>query len=142
MADPPNNGAATAARLEPGSDADRVASAVYERFLGVDRDLQHIVARWEKVTSPDGPLTGAERDLIDHLRRLEDRAVPLLRRLSEGVPGFAAYTTRLQASLRRLDDGEREYFCAGPDSFHTVCVQLHDELLLCLGLDRRDEPNE
>jgi len=133
---------ATAARLEPGSDADRVASAVYERFLGVDRDLERIVSRWQIVARPDGPLTGAERDLVDHLRRLADRATPLLRRLSEGVPGFAAYTNRLQASVRRLDDGEREYFCVSPDSFHTVCSQLHEELLLCLGLDRRDEPNQ
>ena len=132
----------TAARLEPGSDADRVASAVYERFLGVDRDLERMVSRWQIVARRDGPLTGAERDLVDHLRRLADRATPLLRRLSEGVPGFAAYTNRLQASLRRLDDGEREYFCVSPDSFHTVCSQLHEELLLCLRLDRRDEPNQ
>jgi hypothetical protein len=94
------------------------------------------------VARPDGPLTGAERGLVDNLRRLADRATPLLRRLSEGVPGFAAYTNRLHESLRRLDDGEREYFCVGPDSFQTVCSQLHEELLLCLGLDRRDEPNQ
>jgi hypothetical protein len=130
------------ARLEPGCDADRVASAVYERFLGIDRDLQDIVSLWQGVVRPDGPLTGTERGLVDNLRRLADRATPLLRRLSEGVPGFAAYTNRLHASLGRLDDGEREYFCVGPDSFHTVCSQLHEELLLCLGLDRRDEPNQ
>jgi hypothetical protein len=130
------------ARLERGSDADRVASAVYERFLGIDRDLQDIVSLWQAAARPDGPLTGAERGLVDNLRRLADRATPLLRRLSEGVPGFAAYTNRLHASLGRLDDGEREYFCVGPDSFHTVCSQLHEELLLCLGLDRRDEPSQ
>jgi hypothetical protein len=86
--------------------------------------------------------SGLHELLVDNLRRLADRATPLLRRLSEGVPGFAAYTNRLHASLGRLDDGEREYFCVDPDSFRTVCSQLHEELLLCLGLDRRDEPNQ
>jgi hypothetical protein len=39
--------------------------------------------------------------------------------------------------VRRLNDGEREWLASPTiDSYHTVWMQLHEDLLLALGLER------
>jgi hypothetical protein len=65
---------------------------------------------------------------------------PVLRRL-DGLPsGSGRYVTDLEEALDRFDDGAVEWL-ASPlcDSYHTVWMRLHQELLLVLGISRAQD---
>jgi hypothetical protein len=65
-----------------------------------------------------------------------------LRRLSRSVERFDEYPRRLRAAVRRLDEGDWEWFTSPRiDSYHTVWMQVHEDLLLALGRERADEPS-
>jgi hypothetical protein len=71
---------------------------------------------------------------------LDERVGPILRRLAEKVTRFAEYRPRLTDALRRVHDGENDWFVSPRiDSYHTVWMQLHEDLLLALGRERHDE---
>jgi hypothetical protein len=60
--------------------------------------------------------------------------------LTRAVVRFADYRARLRAARRRVDDGESEWLTSPRiDSYHTVWMQLHEDLLLALGRDRETE---
>jgi hypothetical protein len=57
------------------------------------------------------------------------------------VPRFAPYRERLRDARRRVANGESEWLTSPRvDSYHTVWMELHEELLAALGLERDKEP--
>ena len=51
---------------------------------------------------------------------------------------FETYRRRLTAALARVRRGDREWFTSPTlDSYHTVWFELHEDLLVALGLTRR-----
>jgi hypothetical protein len=53
---------------------------------------------------------------------------------------FASYRSRLRAARALVDDGQFEWVTSPRcDSYHTVWMQLHEDLLLALGADRSSE---
>ena len=65
---------------------------------------------------------------------------PVLRRMAAIEPRLTGYRPRLAEALDKFDDGESAWL-ASPlmDSYHTVWMQLHQELILMLGLTRADD---
>jgi hypothetical protein len=56
------------------------------------------------------------------------------------VPRFEGYRPRLRDARERVNEGEHEWLTSPRiDSYHTVWMQLHEDLLLALGLDRASE---
>ena len=56
------------------------------------------------------------------------------------VDRFGAYRERLRAARRLVDDGDHEWLTSPRiDSYHTVWMQLHEDLLLALGKERASE---
>ena len=52
---------------------------------------------------------------------------------------FDGYAVRYQAALGRVDRGERRWVDdVGIDSCHTVWMQLHEDLIATLGIQRGD----
>jgi hypothetical protein len=134
------------ARLAPGSDAEQAAADAYERFGPLNQEFLRICHDWQ--VRP-GNVPNDHRDLrydwgvIDRLRVLDERSAPLVRRLGRTVARFEPYPRRLRAALARVDDGELEWFTSPKlDSYHTVWMQLHEDLLLALGIERTDEPQQ
>ena len=86
----------------------------------------------------------AEDDRRDAVReRLDDvhSAIgPVLRRLGVIDESLKAYRPRLQAALDKFDNRENNWL-ASPliDSYHTVWMQLHQHLILMLGLTRAED---
>ena len=79
--------------------------------------------------------------VLDRLRTLDERTAPVVRRVARDVARFDGYARRLRAALTRVDEGEQEWFTSPRiDSYHTVWMQLHEDLLLALGRAREDEP--
>jgi len=137
---------ATWARLEAGGDDEQVARRAYERFLPLNRELLQICSDWQ--VHPGG-VPNDHRDprydwaIVDRLRALDERIGPVVSRLGRAVERFAAYRPRLRAALGRVDEGETEWLTSPRiDSYHTVWMQLHEDLLLAIGGDRANEPGE
>lgn len=133
------------ARVSAGSDVEVAVARAYERFLPFNLEFLRLCHDWQ-VRPGNVPNDHADRTydwaVIDRLRALDERVAPALRRLSRSVERFDEYPRRLRAAVRRLDEGDWEWFTSPRiDSYHTVWMQVHEDLLLALGRERADEPS-
>jgi hypothetical protein len=132
------------ARCAAGSDAESQLRVAYERFLPLNADLLRLCNDWQ--VRPGGVAndhTDVEYDwaCIDRLRELHDKTSPVARTMTRAVERFGSYRTRLRTALERVEEGDVEWLTSPRfDSYHTVWMQLHEDLLLALGLDRSGEP--
>jgi hypothetical protein len=115
----------------------------YERFLPLNADLLRICHDWQ--VRPEG-VANDHQDIeydwvvIDRLRALHDRTSPVTRTMARAVERFAPYRTRLRHALERVEEGDADWLTSPRlDSYHTVWMLLHEDLLLALGLDRSSE---
>lgn len=141
----PDGTAAAAAllRLEPGGALERDLDQLFDGFLPVNRRLRDVCSAWQ--TRPDGTPNdhsdgGYDDTVRDRLDEVHSAIGPVLRRMAAIEPRLAGYRPRLQEALDKFDDGESAWL-ASPlmDSYHTVWMQLHQELILMLGLTRADD---
>jgi hypothetical protein len=130
-------------RLPPGGQAEQDLDRLFDGFLPVNRRLRDVCSAWQ--TRPDGTPNdhsdGAYDDATrDRLDEVHSAIGPVLRRMAGVQPRLASYRPRLQDALDKFDEGESNWL-ASPlmDSYHTVWMQLHQELILMLGLTRADD---
>jgi hypothetical protein len=133
----------TWAKLPAGGEGELLARRAYERFLPLNRELLRICTDWQ--VRPGG-VPNDHRDarydwaVLDRLHALDERIAPIASRLGRRIERFATYRPRLRAALSRVDDGETEWLSSPRfDSYHTVWMQLHEDLLLAIGADRASE---
>jgi hypothetical protein len=131
------------ARLPEGAEADQAARRAYERFLPLNREVVRVCSDWQ--VRPGG-VPNDHRDarydwaIIDRVRTLDERIAPIVGRLGRTVARFAPYRVRLRTALERVDAGEVEWLTSPRlDSYHTVWMQMHEDLLLAIGGDRASE---
>ena len=78
--------------------------------------------------------------IFDRLSSIDDRVGPLVSSVAAVIDRFAPYRA---AASRRAPTGRRRRheWLTSPriDSYHTVWMQLHEDLLLALGKDRSSE---
>ena len=117
--------------------------ATFHRFLPVNRQLRDLCTAWQ--VRPDGSVNdhsdeGYDADIRDRLDDIDDAVAPLLKRFSEDIPRISGYRARLTEALEKLDDGD-DAWLASPliDSYHTVWMHLHQELLLTIGMSRKED---
>jgi hypothetical protein len=134
------------ARFGVGTDDETVARRAYERFLPLNRELIRICNDWQ--VRPGGVPNDHcdpryDWAVVDRLRDIDDRAAPVIRRVTTLHARFARYRPALRAALERVDEGDTEWFTSPRcDSYHTVWMQFHEDLLLALGADRADEADD
>jgi hypothetical protein len=135
--------AARLLRLVPGSAAEQRALGLYDAFLPINRRLRDVCTSWQ--CRPDGSPNdhsdaAYDAGVRDELDDVHEAITPLLRRLAEPLPRAAAYLPRLEHALDELDSGDGSWL-ASPvkDSYHTVWMHLHQELLLSLGISRAED---
>ncbi len=134
-----------AAELRLADDAperERIMTT-FHRFLPVNRRLRDLCTAWQ--VRPDGSVNdhsdeGYDADVRDRLDDIDDAIAPLLKRFSEDLPRLTGYRTRLTTALEKLDEGD-DAWLASPliDSYHTVWMHLHQELLLTIGMTRQED---
>lgn len=117
--------------------------ATFLRFLPVNRQLRDLCTAWQ--VRPDGSVNdhsdeNYDADIRDRLDDIDDAVGPLLKRFTEDIPRMAGYRAKLTAALEKLDDGD-DAWLASPliDSYHTVWMHLHQELLLTIGMTRKED---
>jgi hypothetical protein len=133
------------ARLPANGPDELVARRAYERFLPLNRELLRVCSDWQ-VRSAGMPNDHRDQtydwSVLDRLQTLDERIGPVVSRLGRAVERFAGYRPRLRAALAHVDEGDTEWLTSPRlDSYHTVWMQLHEDLLLALGRDRSAEPD-
>jgi hypothetical protein len=133
----------TWARCTPGSDAEAALRRAYDRFLPLNADLIRVCNDWQvRAGDVHNDHTDVEYDwsVVDRLRALHDRSSPVTRSMATSITRFDAHRTRLRVAIRRVEAGEHDWFTSPRlDSYHTVWMQMHEDLLLALGIDRATE---
>jgi len=130
-------------RLEPGSQEEQELDKLFDGFLPINRRLRDVCSAWQTRPggTPNDHSDGAYDDSIrDRLDEVHSAIGPVLRRMTAVQPRLGGYRPRLQEALDKFDEGESNWL-ASPlmDSYHTVWMQLHQELILMLGLSRADD---
>ena len=117
--------------------------ATFHRFLPVNRQLRDLCTAWQ--VRPDGSPNdhsddSYDADIRDRLDDIDDAVGPLIKRFGEDVPRLGVYRPRLTTALEKLDEGDNAWL-ASPliDSYHTVWMHLHQELLLTIGMSRKED---
>ncbi|MFF4799078.1 hypothetical protein ACFY1U_11770 [Streptomyces sp. NPDC001351] len=135
--------AAQVLRVPAGSEQEARITAAYEAFLPVNRKIREVCTAWQ--CRPDGTANDHSDDAYDAevreaLEDVHEAIRPVLRRLDRVLTGSGQYLTALEEALDRFDDGEPAWL-ASPlcDSYHTVWMRLHQELLLVLGISRAED---
>ena len=130
-------------RLPAGSDAAARARTLLETFLPINRRLRELCTAWQCL--PDGsPNSHADAmydaAIRDRLDDIHDAVLPVLARLAHDLPRVSVYGPRLDEALERLDGGGAEWLTSPLiDSYHTVWMHVHQELLLGLGISRKED---
>jgi DNA-binding MarR family transcriptional regulator len=119
-------------------------SAAYDDFRSVNADFKSLVTDWQLKGGPRGaPNThdDAEYDAAV-LARLDDvhaRVVPIIEAAATQLPRLNAYSAKLLAALDKVKAGETAWLSRPLiDSYHTVWFELHEELILAVGLTREE----
>jgi hypothetical protein len=117
--------------------AHEVFSVLNSRFLAAVTD-------WQIRPKPTDPLAANDHTdsrwddyVLDDLGDLERGVRPVCEQLTAALERFAGYPERYAAALGRAASGERAWIAQPKiDSCHTVWMELHEDLLATLGLER------
>ena len=119
-------------------------TGVHEEFLPWNACLQKACTDWQLRPTGTDPLAVNQHDDPDWderalaaLVRLDEALRPLTARLTERLARLEGYDTRFSAALARVRAGDPSWVTkVGADSCHTVWMELHEDLLATLGLER------
>jgi hypothetical protein len=128
--------------------ANPEATATYERFERINRELLQLFTDWQMVPGPGGermPNDHSDSDydhgIVDRLGRQHERAEKVLARFAELDPRLAVYEQRLADAYDKVLAGDHDWVSgARIDSYHTVWFELHEDLLRMLGREREEAP--
>jgi hypothetical protein len=128
------------ARCEPDSDVEDQVKRAFERFTTLNAELLQLCSDWQVKrggVANDHADAAYDWSVIDRLIALDERAGAVARHSAAAVSRLAPYRARLRSARTRVEGGEHEWFTSPRiDSYHTVWMQWHEDLLLTLGLER------
>lgn len=122
------------------------ATAAYERFERINRDLLRLFTEWQMMPAGSEQVPNDHSD-PDYDHKIIDRLGALHERAHRPLEQFADLDERLRQYLRRLE-GAHDKVLAGDhdfvsgarvDSYHTVWFELHEDLLRMLGREREEQ---
>jgi hypothetical protein len=132
-----------AAELEETTARPEIEAA-HGEFLTLNSRFLTAVTNWQIRPERADPLAANDHTdwrwderVLDDLHRLERQLRPVCQRLSESLERFSGYPERYSAGLDKVDQGQRSWVDQPRiDSCHTVWMELHEDLLATLGLER------
>jgi hypothetical protein len=132
-----------AAELEETTARPEV-EAVHGEFLTLNSRFLTAVTNWQIRPERADPLAANDHTdwrwderVLDDLRRLERQLRPVGQQLAAALDRFSGYPERYSAALDKVDRGQRAWVDQPRiDSCHTVWMELHEDLLATLGLER------
>lgn len=112
--------------------AEAAARDAYVQFRDRNAELIRVCHDWQHHRG--------DWAVVDRLAAIDERTGPVIRRLGTRAEHFSTYRPRLRHARVRVEEGDQDWFTSPRiDSYHTVWMELHEHLLLGLGLDRATE---
>jgi hypothetical protein len=125
--------------------ASDVVRSYYEQFLKLNPTLLDLSTDWQMVRVGEGHIVNDHRDpdydakVLDRLIKLDESAQRICADLSAILTRFEPYGPRLSRARDRALAGDHAYVTDNLESYHSVWFQLHEDLLVTLGISREDE---
>jgi hypothetical protein len=118
--------------------------AAHEVFIALNSGFLAAVTNWQIRPDRADPLAANDHTdwrwdqrVLDDLRGLQRGLQPVCEQLAAALQRFTGYAERYSAALERVDRGDRAWVAQPKiDSCHTVWMELHEDLLATLGLER------
>jgi hypothetical protein len=122
----------------------RAVEQAHDTFARLNERLLSSLTRWQIRPQPWDRLAANDHDdpvwdgrVLDELASYRRRLGPLCAELTAALDRFAGYDDRFGAALDRAESGALAWVDGvGLDSCHVVWMQLHEDLLATLGLER------
>ncbi len=114
----------------------------YPQFLDLNVGFKDLCNRWQIRDGDPNDHSDPDYDSarVAELRAMHDQALAPIAGFAEAIPRFASYDRRLSTSLVRLESGEQRMFTGVMcGSYHDVWMELHEDLVQLLGVDRHEE---
>ena len=115
----------------------------YRSFLVLDPELKQVCTDFQV---RDDQLLNDHSDseydatVIARLAEINRRVQPIVAGLAEALDRFGHYGGRLDFALNQVSEGDINWFTKPSlDSYHEVWFELHEDLLVTLGIDRAAE---
>ena len=130
------------------ADVERAlgSGAAYERFERINRELLRLFTDWQMMPAGgervpnDHSDPDYDRDIVDRLGALHERALKPLERFQALDPRLGEYIRRLESAYDKVLAGDHDWVSgARIDSYHTVWFELHEDLLRMLGREREEQ---
>ncbi|MCI3948344.1 MAG: hypothetical protein K0R11_278 [Acidimicrobiales bacterium] len=123
--------------------AKAVVDGAYQRFLVLNRELLEVCTAWQLRTDgvtqvPNDHSDAAhDRAVVERLEAVDGAAQQLIDELTGSLERFGAYGPRLRTALQRVRAGDGDWITKPTvDSYHTVWMELHEDLMATLGIQR------
>lgn len=108
---------------------DPALGAWYERFETLNTQFIKHVTDWQKMEGD----AGVESKLI----KVAERLCKAIDSLVPQIPRYAEYIRRFNASIGRVDQGDKNFVCnPTSDSVHNIWFEFHEDILSVLGRPR------
>jgi hypothetical protein len=128
------------------SGAGAAVDAAYRSFLGLNPELLAVCTAWQLRPEEGGPVpndhSNADYDaeVVERLATVDAGVQPIADELAGRLQRYAGYSPRLSAALTRVRAGEHEWVTRPLiDSYHTVWMELHEDLMATLGIRRGED---
>ena len=122
-----------------GATAAELRDHYLQEFLPLNQRLKETCTAWQLRDGAVNDHADAAYDasVVELLGAVHAEVEALCARLQVAVPHLAPYGPRLHAALERLRAGDRDAFTRPlSDSYHDVWMELHEDLILTLGVER------
>jgi hypothetical protein len=118
--------------------------AAHGLFVDLNSSFLATVSNWQIRPKPTDLLAANDHTdqrwdarVVADLHDLDHGLRPVCEQLAAALQRFDGYAERYSAALQRVDRGERSWVAQPKiDSCHTVWMELHEDLLATLGLER------
>ena len=114
----------------------------YDAFLDLNTRLKELCTAWQTRDGDANDHTDSAYDTerLTELDRFNSECGPILDGFAGAVPRFAAYRHRLTGAAARAVNGETKMFTGVMcGSFHDIWMELHEDLIQLLSIDRGAE---
>ncbi len=101
----------------------------YERFEAVNEQFIKQVSEWQ---STDG-----DERVQSRMIKTVERLTKNLQELTPLLPRYEIYVDRFNASVTRVDQGDKDFVCKPTiDSVHNIWFEFHEDILSVIGRPR------
>lgn len=117
-------------------------TAAFNGFLVLNPELLDLCTAWQLRPVDGVMIANDHRDpsydarVLDRFADFHRRATVVCAELSPALPRFGRYRARLTEALGRTRSGELAELADSTSSYHAVWAELHEDLLVTLGIPR------